>query len=101
MILVVREWAGAVRSYLLREPWDCSLRDKLRWIGEMDNDDNWNAEIHLDHDAKVVEMKFDRKRDDLEFTAGKRIRVQNFDEFSELFYSDTATAPSSSDTSDD
>ena len=87
MILVVREWSGPIRSYLLRNPWDCNLREKLRWIKEMDHDDNWNAQVQLDHEQKVVEMNIDRKNEEVEFSAGKRIRVRNFEEFSQLFYS--------------
>ena len=71
------------------------MRDKIRWITEMDHEDNWNTEVQLDHEKKVVELRLDRKNDEVEFTAGKRIRIQNFEEFEQLFYAD-----SSSDMSD-
>ena len=90
MILVIREWTGSIRSYLLRNPWDCSMREKLRWVQEMDNTDNWNAQVQLDHGKQVVEMSLDRKNVEVEFTAGKRIKIRNFEEFSELFYASDA-----------
>ena len=90
MILVVREWSGPVRSYLLQKSWDCSTRDKFRWITEMDSDENWNAQVHIDHDQNVIELRLDRKNNEVEYSAGKRIRIQNLEEFEQLFY-DSAT----------
>ena len=87
MISVEQEWTGPIRSFLIRANWDCCASDKLRWIREMDNDDNWSASVIIDNDKKVVELRLERKNNELEFTAGKRIRMEQFEAFQELFYS--------------
>ena len=46
----------------------------------MDHEDNCNTEIQLDIAQQVIELRLERKNDEVEFTAGKRIRIQNFEE---------------------
>ena len=86
MISVVQEWSGAIRSFLLNTNWDSCASDKLRWIREMDHVNNQQTMVQIDTERKVVELKLERKYDDLEYSAGKIIRIERFDAFLDLFY---------------
>ena len=86
MISVVQEWTGPIRSFLLRATWDCCASDKLRWIREMDHEDNCETFVVIDNDRRVVELNLERKNNDLEFSAGKRIRIEQYEAFYDLFY---------------
>ena len=90
MILTARQWTGEIRSFLLRAQWegiDFPYREKFCWIAEMDHSDNWSAFVEIDYDAKAIDLKLERRRDELAFSAGKRIRIENFETFVEVFNS--------------
>ena len=61
-------------------------REKYRWIAEMEHPDNSATFVELHFDTNSIELGFERRRDQMAFTAGKRIRIQNFETFVQLFY---------------
>lgn len=86
MILTERPWTGPIRTFLIQTNWNCNLQEKMRWIMEMDRQDNWKAFATLHAESEIVELTLERKENDLEFTAGKCIKIEHFDVFSRLFY---------------
>ena len=88
MILVARQWTDRIRSFLLVEKWegiDYPYQAKFCWIAEMDHQDNLSAFVEIDYDAKAIDLKLERRRDAYSFSAGKRIRIENFESFVDLF----------------
>ena len=70
---------------LIQTNWDCNFQQKMQWIVEMDRRDNLRAFVTLHSESETVELTLERKENDLEFTAGKRFRVEHFDVLSTLF----------------
>ena len=70
---------------LIQTNWDCDLREKMRWIIEMDRDDNSRTTVSIDPELEIVELTLERNENDLEFTAGKRIKIEHFDVFFRLY----------------
>ena len=88
MIMVSREWAGNIRSFLRRTPWQGVVfpyREKYRWIAEMEHPDNSTTFVEIDFETNSIELGFERRRGQMAFTAGKRIRIENFENFVQLF----------------
>ena len=52
----------------------------------MDHEDNCETFVVIDNDRRVVELNLERKNNDLEFSAGKRIRIEQYEAFYDLFY---------------
>ena len=90
MTIVAQEWSGPLRSYLIRVRWDCNDQAKLRWIREMDHEANWRTFIELDHEKEAIDLVLERRSGDQGYTAGKRIRIENFENFFTLFHNSDA-----------
>ena len=88
MTIITRQWEGPIRQFLMEETWlgiEFPYREQFIWIAEMEHKDNWSTSVEIDYDEEVIEMGLKRRSGDIEFAAGKRIRIENFYTFVYLF----------------
>ena len=86
MIRLNKPWGGALKTALIESDWNVSLRTKTEWIVKM----NFaiRAEIILVPDKEEVELKFTDSVSGVEYCAWLAIKLDNFDNFVEIFNQD-------------
>ena len=84
----IKTWSGSIRIYLLNVEWGresgIPFRSKYNWILQMDDPRNLRTYVRI-HTNDSIELGFERNVDGLFYSAGKRIRVQNNDQFRAIF----------------
>ena len=78
MTFLRHDWNENIRFQLIQATW-VEDRIKARWIEQMDNPSNLQTFVDLQPSQGIVYIAFERRQDGFVFTAGKRIRVFDFD----------------------
>ena len=73
-----QDWNETIRLQLIQAHW-VEEHTKSRWIQQMDNPQNLQTFVDMQPNQNVVYIAFERRQEGFVYTAGKRIRVHNFD----------------------
>ena len=85
-----KPWNGDIRTFLLHAAWRSNGfllndRQKMQWILQMDNPNNIATFVTISRETSTIEIGYERNLDDRVYTAGKRIRVNEFYIFRSIF----------------
>ena len=85
-----KPWSGDIRLFLLHAVWRSNGfllngQQKMQWIIQMDDPRNISTFVNISRDTATVEIGYERNLDDRVYTAGKRIRINEFYIFRSIF----------------
>ena len=90
-----KAWTNDIRAFLLHAGWryhhsrvPMNGTHKMRWILQMDDPSNSRTFVNVSHNSFVIELRFERIIDGIDYSAGKRIRIDDFYIFRTLFDQD-------------
>ena len=86
-----KSWNGDIRIFLLHAVWRSNgylltNMQKMQWIIQMDNPRNTSTYVTISRETSTIEIGYERNLDGRIYTAGKRIKVDNFFIFRSIFY---------------
>ena len=85
-----KPWNGDIRTFLLHAVWRSNGfllndRQKMQWVLQMDNPRNNLTFVTISRETSTIEIGYERDIDGRTYTAGKRIKVNEFYFFRSIF----------------
>ena len=78
MTFLRHEWNETTRFQVINATWALSDESKTKWIEQMDNPRNLQTFVDFESQSDTIYLAFERREDGFTFTAGKRIRLIEF-----------------------
>ena len=78
MTFLRQDWDETTRFQVVNAIWAIPEAFKVKWIEQMDNPRNSQTFVEFESQTDTIYLAFERSQDGFKFTAGKRIRLIEF-----------------------